>query len=266
MIVVVSAGLQGLSRLVILDLPVLLLVGLLNREETDLELLLTLDPVHGEGTTVLAADDLVCAVLSGDWDELPSGLGLGGLLERLSDNTILSAGNDHLLLITFLLVEGKTVVAGSVALLGNKDLVPSLVGVLVVSDDGGLAYPAASFLSIAAVIENLLVVLVFNMNLALASEEGTSTGSMGCGDTLLLNVVPELASGTFSLTPHAFALVTVEIFGAIALGSGSVSDIFLVAASVLGWVFLLVVSVRGRSIGTPSAVGRSQSRNSAFLR
>lgn len=137
----VLAGREGLSGLGILEAPVLLLVLLVGLDETDLVFLLSLDLVHGQGLVGVGGDDLVGVALSLDGGELPLVLGAVGGLVHLGDGLSVSVVGDSLDLTLLLLVEGETVELIISATPHDEDLVPSLFGVLLESDDLGLFLP-----------------------------------------------------------------------------------------------------------------------------
>lgn len=64
---------------------------------------------------------------------------------------------------------------------------------LVVSNHGGLVLPVVGCLTSSAVIEDLLVVSVLDLDTGTVSEDSRSTGGLlWVGDALLLDVVPVL--------------------------------------------------------------------------
>lgn len=206
-----------------------------------MEFLLSFDLGHGEGLLGGDGDDLVVVVVSGDWDDLPLLL-LMSWLVHLGDDFAASVVSDDLDLVSLLLVEGKTVVPVVGTALGDEDLVPLLGAVLIVSNNGSLLSPAVHWLATSAVIEDLLELDVLDLDLGGAAEDGLSAGGLlGSLDATLLNVVPELALGTFLLAPSALVGLAVKVLLAVAWVSGLVVDILLVALRVGGWVLLLVV-------------------------
>lgn len=201
--------------------------------------LLTINLGHGESLVGGGGDDLVGASLSLDWGEFPLLWGAVGWLVDLGDNFAISIVSDNLNLTIFLLVKGKTVELIVAAALGNKNLVPGLSGLLVITDHIGLLLPVVSLLAAPVIIEDHLVVFVLNMDLSLATENGTTTGGLlWVLDALLLGVVPVLSLGTLVLTPHALSWVTVQVLLATGWGRGLMVHVLLVALAVWSWVSL----------------------------
>lgn len=233
--------------MVVLDLPVLLLVLLVGLLKTDLVFLLALNLVHGQGLVGGGGDDLVGVPLSLDWGEFPLALGAVGWVVHPGDGLAASVVSDDLNLTGIPLVKGKTVEFIIPAALGDENLVPGLFGVLVEADDGGLVLPAVDLLAASAVIEDLLVVGVLDVDLGLATEDGGSaSGLLGTLDTLLLGVVPVLGLGALALAPHAVLGVAVQVLLAAVGGGCLVVHVILVAVAVWGWVSL--VALRGSSV------------------
>lgn len=268
-LLVVALGVgEGLSGLGILNLPVLLLVLLLGLLKTDLVLLLTLNLVHGEGLTGGGADDLEGVLLSLDWGELPLLLLAVGVAVHLGDDFAVSVVGDDLDLVSFLLVKGKTVVVIVSALLGNKNLVPGLLWVLVVSDDLGLILPAVGLLASSAVIKDLLVVGVLDLDPGAVSKDGWSAGGLlWVGDAPLVHVVPVLVLWALLLAPLAVVGVALQVLLAVVGGRGLVVDVLLVALGVGGWVVILTVLLTLLGLALLAA-GRSSQESSiaAFFR
>jgi len=220
-------------------LPVLLLVLLVGVLETDLVFLLSLDLIHGQGLVGGGGDDLEGIPLSLDGGEFPLGLGAVGWVVHPGDSLSASVVSDGLSLSIFPLVEGETVELIISATLDDEDLVPGLFGVLVVADDGRLVLPGLDGLTTAAVIENLLVVGVLDVDLGLAAEDGGSAGGLLWAlDALLLGVVPVLGLGALVLAPSAVGGIAVEVLLATVGGGGLVVHVLLVALGVWSWVSL----------------------------
>jgi len=235
----VLVGGEDFTGLGILELPVLLLVLLVGLDKTDLVFLLTLNLVHGQGLVGGGGDDLLGVALSLDGGELPLVLGAVGWLVHLGDGLSVSVVGDSLSLTSLLLVEGKTVEFIIPTALSNKDLVPGLFGVLVEANDLGLFLPGVDLLASSAVIENLLVVGVLDMDLGLTAEDGGSTGGLLLVfDALLPGVVPVLLLGALVLAPHTVSWVAVQVLLATVGGGSLMVGIFLVALGVWGWVSL----------------------------
>jgi len=233
------AGREGLSGFGVLKLPLLLLVLLVGLDETDLVFLLPIHLGHGQGLVGGGGDDLVGVPLSLDWGEFPLSWGAVGWVVHLGDGLAISVVNDHLNLTLFPLVEGKTVEFIIPTALSDEDLVPGLFGVLVVADDGGLVLPGVDLLASSAVIKNLLVVNVLDVDLGLTAKDGGSTGGLLLVlDALLLGVVPVLGLWALVLAPHAVGGVAVQVLLAAVGGGGLVVHVLLVAVGVWGWVSL----------------------------
>lgn len=121
-------------------------------------------------------------------------------------------------------------------------MVPSWVGVLFISDYSSGFSPAVGLLASSAVIENLFVVNVLDIDMTSTTENGTTTGSLGCGFTILDEVVEVLAIRASSLAPTALGWVAVK--EPLTVSNEWVLNviIFSVTFSVLDRVFLLVRS------------------------
>lgn len=234
--------LEGLSSLNFLNLPVLLLVILLGLLKTNLVLLLTIDLVHGQGLFAGDADDLEGGLLSRNWYKLPLLVLVLSLLVHLRDDFAISVVGDNLDLVSFLLVKGKTVVVIVSTLLGNENLVPGLLWVLFVSNHGGRVLPVVGGVTSSAVIEDLLVVGVLDLDTGTVSKDSRSTGGLlWVGDTLLLDVVPVLLTWALLWAPLTFRGTALQVFTAVVWSRGLVVDVLLVTSGVRGWVVILTV-------------------------
>lgn len=119
----------------------------------------------------------------------------------------------------------------------------------------------------SAVIEDLLVVDVLDVDLGLTAKDGGSTGGLlWVLDALLLGVVPVLLLGALALAPPAVGGVAVQVLLAAVGGGGLVVGVLLVALGVLSWVSLAGL---GGSVGPLAGSTSSLSQESSvagFLR
>jgi len=138
---------------------------------------------------------------------------------------------------------------------------------LCVSDDLGLLLPVVGFLALSAVIKDLLVVDVLDLDPGEFAEDGRSaSGLLWVGDTLLVHVVPVLVLLALLLTPPAVIGVALQVFLAVVGCGGLVVDILLVTLGVGRWEVILSVLLTLLLLAL--AAGRSPQKSSiaVFLR
>lgn len=157
------------------------------------------------------------------------------MFRYLGDDLVVAIVSNDLNLASVLLVEGKRVVLIISALLGIQDLVPGLLRVLLVSNHLRLVLPALGLLAAAAVVEDLLVVGVLDLDLGTVSKHGWSASSLlWAGDALLVDVVPVLVLWAGLLLPHAAVGVALQVLLTVVRSGGLEVDVLLVTLSVGG--------------------------------
>lgn len=191
---------------------------------------------HGKSLASLHADDLIFLVLAGGNDSPLLRLALW--VVHLGDGSLLLVSGEYFHLSIFETVESKTVVVGVVTLLGDENLVPWAITLLVVSNDGWGPHPVVVVGAPTAVINDLVVLLVDGDDLGLATENSGGAVSLLTLDTLLLFLMPVLSLWALVFGPAALVRVALEVAAAV-VGVGALLVFVLsVALLVLGGVLL----------------------------